>query len=83
MSRYRHPFPCAYLWLRCATTPVALTLGACAHQSPPPASDGAHLGRQARTEVSRICDLPQDERAVQLQKLQQDAGVVLYCGKTD
>jgi len=54
--------------------------GGCA--TPPRHANGAEPDQKVLGErITRICALPEAERAVEVEKLKNESGMVLYCGK--
>ena len=68
------------LYVRVLLVASALSLGGCAtpqKQADVQLGDSKALGDR----IGRICALPETERAVEIKKLKQESGMVLYCGK--
>ena len=55
-------------------------LAACTTPSQRRAAEKAALNQQAAQEISRICALPEPDRTNELKKIQEQHGMVLYCG---
>ena len=45
------------------------------------AAENASIQQDAATEIRRICALPESDRQVEIQKIKDEAGVVVACGK--
>ena len=65
-----------------ALLPAALLfmLGACESTAERQAAQRARTEKQAAAEIDRICALPAEQRVAELKKIQEQSGVVLYCG---
>lgn len=59
---------------------VACLLVACETPAERQAARNADTNRKAAAEINRICALPEQQRAAELKKIQEQSGMVLYCG---
>jgi hypothetical protein len=57
-----------------------LALAGCQTPSEQQAAKNAEINKQAAAEINRICALPDVERDLELKKIKEQSGVVLYCG---
>jgi hypothetical protein len=69
MSRARIPL------LTCVLLATACTMPA--KRADEPAQEQKALGER----IEKICTLPEPERSAQIEKLKNESGMVLYCGK--
>ncbi len=60
---------------------VLMLTNACSSPAQRRAEENREINKKAAQEVSRICALPPDQRDAELKKVQQESGMVLYCGK--
>jgi hypothetical protein len=58
---------------------VLTSLVACASPQQKTA-DNAQLEKAAAQEVRRVCDLPPAEREAELQKINSESGIEVFCG---
>ena len=58
-----------------------IVLAACSTAGQRRAAENATIQQNAATEVRRICALPESERQAEIQKIKDEAGVVVACGK--
>jgi hypothetical protein len=69
------------LYIRRAVLALALAaLASCETAAERRAAENARIEKQAAAEINRICALPEAERAVELKKIKDQSGMVLYCG---
>jgi len=59
---------------------ASLFLQACETDRERQAAYRARIQEKASAEVNRICALPEEARQVELEKIKEQSGVVLYCG---
>jgi len=59
---------------------VLLALASCQTEAERKTAENARIEKQAATQIKRICALPKDQREGELKKIQDQSGVVLYCG---
>jgi hypothetical protein len=55
-------------------------LCACQTAAQRKAAERATVNKRAADEINRICSLPPAEREVELKKIKEESGMVLYCG---
>jgi hypothetical protein len=58
-----------------------MVLAACSTTGQRKAAENSSIQQNAVTEVRRICALPESERQAEIQKIKEEAGVVVACGK--
>jgi len=68
------------LYVRVLLLTSVIAVSGCAAAPKPadtPAQDSKALGER----ISRICALPETERAAEIEKMKKETGMALYCGK--
>jgi hypothetical protein len=58
-----------------------ILLTACSTAGQRGAAENATIQQNAAKEIRRICALPESERQAEIQKIKDEAGVVVACGK--
>jgi hypothetical protein len=58
-----------------------IVLAACSTAGQRKATENASIQQDAAAEIRRICALPESERQAEIQKVKDEAGVVVACGK--
>jgi hypothetical protein len=59
---------------------VLALFAACQTDAERKAAENAHIEKQAAQEANRICSLPDAQRELELKKIKEQSGIVLYCG---
>lgn len=84
-ARYRRRFFRVGPALTLTLTAAFLSASGCQTQPQPQAQqktpDNAAIRKKGSEEVLRICSLPPAERDAEIKKMQEQSGVVLYCGE--
>ena len=60
---------------------LAIVLTACSTTARRGAGENTAIQEEAAQEIRRICALPEPERQVELQRIKNESGVVVQCGK--
>ena len=67
-------------YVRVLLLTTALIAGGCA-APPKPADTSTQDSKALGERISRICALPDAQREAELEKMKNETGMVLYCGK--
>ena len=59
-----------------------IAIAGCASTSQQRTAENAAVKKEAAQEIDRICSLPESERETELQKLKEESGLVLFCGRS-
>jgi hypothetical protein len=60
---------------------VSILITGCVGQTQRDSPERADIEREAALEVERICALPEAQREIELKKIKDESGMVIYCGK--